>query len=144
MAIQLHLSGDDAPFKLDFPSAYVRITGVNINYHAEEVAITAVAWKDKAARDAGDQPIKALPVLTIGKEKKDADWQILGDQRTGKPILDGEGRPQLVMVNPPVPAYDEFVADVKEAIVADGDERKVGYELLKKLDLIARNEPKDV
>ena len=144
MGIQITVPANETAFGVALEKGYARVTSVQIDFVNEQMAFTSAVWASKEAFDAGSQPIMPLPGIVIRKEAQEAQFGILTDQRTGKPILDGDGKPQVKQTAPALQSFSEALTDVAAKFAEGKDSRAVGYDALKKLDAIKNNSPVDV
>lgn len=142
MAIQVSIPKESVPFGVSLAKAYVRITSVLINWSDKTMMFQASVWADKESRDTSRQAIMQVPAISIRKEPTPATHRIKTDAKGQQVIENGE--PVLEQTSPAFPSFEEVELLIGQAILANQDYRKVGYDLLKKLDLVKNNSPSDV
>ena len=148
MAVQFTLPAGATPFRTAFPTAYIRVTDLHIDHASKRIAISSAIWADQQSREENGQPIGGLPQIIIEAQAKVAEWKILVDQRTGRPIEDGDGKPVMQQI-PAMPSYDEAVAQIT-ALVKNTPANLIGaayslvYALIKTNEVVAANSPTDV
>jgi len=143
MAVQLELTTKDNQFGVDFTQAYARITQVVIDYNHKAMQFSSSVWANAAARTADKQPLMSLPPIAIRKEATPAQWKQLVDE-AGVPILGEDGKPTMIQTSPALPSFADVETLIGQAILEGKDYRTVGYNLLKKLDVVKNNKPVDV
>lgn len=142
MAIQINVPKDAVPYGVNLANAYVRITNANIDWSNKTMTFQASVWADKESRDSNKQPIMAVQPIYIRPEPTPANFRIKTDAEGKQVMVDGE--PVMEQTSPSYPSFDQVELLIGQAILANQDYRKVGYDLLKKVDLVKNNDPKDV
>lgn len=144
MAIQITLARNDVPYGVALPTAYVRIAMVQVDYQHRTMLIQAAVWADAESRESNLQPIVHLPPVQITDQPQPAQFRVLQDPETGQNLLDENGNPRFIQIAPALPSFAEVEQAIASAASDGSDYRKVGYELLKKLDVIKNNAPMDL
>lgn len=142
MAIQISVPAESVPFGVALAKAYVRITDVHINWSDKTMLFQSSVWADKGSRDGKRQPIMQVQPILIRKEATPASFRIKTDAQGQQVVENGE--PVMEQTSPAFPSFDEVELLIGQAILANQEYRKVGYDLLKKLDLVKNNSPSDV
>lgn len=142
MAIQISVPKSDVPYGVGLSNAYVRITNANIDWANKTMMFQASLWADKESRDSNKQPIMSVQPIYIRAEATPANFRIKTDAQGQQVMQDGE--PVMEQTSPSYPSFSEVELLIGQAILANQDYRKVGYDLLKKVDLIKNNNPADV
>lgn len=142
MAIQISVPKDSVPYGVSLEKAYVRITSVNIDWSNRTMVFQASVWADKESRDSKKQAIMQVQPIFIGPEVTKANFRIKTDAQGQQVIENGE--PVMEQTSPEYPSFEQVELLIGQAILSNQDYRKVGYDLLKKLDLVKNNSPSDV
>ncbi len=142
MAIQISVPADAVPFGVALAKAYVRITDVHINWSGKTMTFQSSVWADKGSRDTKKQAIMQVQPINIRPEVTPATFRIKTDAQGQQVIENGE--PVMEQTSPEFPSFEQVELLIGQAILANQDYRKVGYDLLKRMDLIKNNGPSDV